>query len=123
MRSVDMPYGAEVTEAMSVAYGGIDSYDFHALEVIQCMTERRKGGETGPPSSAPLPHSSCRALRLGLPCASPRHMRTAALSAPPPKHPAGVLWVHSLRGDEVWAAMRGCTGFDDGGWDLRLFEA
>eukprot|EP01050_Picozoa_sp_SAG11_P029083 SAG11_NODE_8040_length_1066_cov_1.288521_3_plen_105_part_00 len=29
MPAVDMPYGAEVTEAMSVAYGGIDSYDFH----------------------------------------------------------------------------------------------
>jgi len=47
MPSVDMPYGAEVEEMMCVAMGGMDSYDFHALEVIQCMAERRKGGETG----------------------------------------------------------------------------
>ncbi|MFO1093836.1 MAG: twin-arginine translocation signal domain-containing protein [Planctomycetaceae bacterium] len=47
MPSIDMPYGAEVEEAMSVAVGGPDSYDFHALETIQCMVERRKGGETG----------------------------------------------------------------------------
>jgi hypothetical protein len=42
-----MPYGAEVDEILCVAIGGVDSYDFHALEVIQCMAERRKGGETG----------------------------------------------------------------------------
>jgi len=47
MPSIDMPLGAEVDEVMCVAIGGIDSYDFHALEVIQCMAERRKGGETG----------------------------------------------------------------------------
>lgn len=45
--SIDLPYGAEVEELMCVAIGGMDSYDFHALEVIQCMAERRKGGETG----------------------------------------------------------------------------
>jgi hypothetical protein len=32
---------------MGVAYGGVDSYDFHSLECIQCLAERRKGGETG----------------------------------------------------------------------------
>ncbi len=47
MPSIDMPYGAEVEEMLCVAFGGVDSYDFHALEVIQCMAERRKGGETG----------------------------------------------------------------------------
>lgn len=47
MPAIDMPYGAELDEVMCVAMGGVDSYDFHALEVIQCMAERRKGGETG----------------------------------------------------------------------------
>lgn len=47
MPDVDLPYGAEVDEVMCVAMGGVDSYDFHALEVIQCMAERRRGGETG----------------------------------------------------------------------------
>ena len=42
-----MPYGSAIDEVMCVAIGGVDSYDFHALEVIQCMAERRAGGETG----------------------------------------------------------------------------
>src|SRR5262249_29142941 len=46
MPSLDMPLGAEVEEILCLAMGGIDSYDFHALETIQCMAERRKGGET-----------------------------------------------------------------------------
>jgi hypothetical protein len=47
MPSIDMPYGAEVEEMLCIGIGGIDSYDFHALETIQCMAERRRGGETG----------------------------------------------------------------------------
>ena len=47
MPSIDLPYGAEVEELLCVAIGGVDSYDFHALETIQCMAERRKGGEKG----------------------------------------------------------------------------
>jgi hypothetical protein len=47
MPAIDMPYGAEVEELLCLAHGGVDSYDFHALEVIQCMAERRRGGETG----------------------------------------------------------------------------
>jgi hypothetical protein len=45
--SVEFPTGATVKEAVSVGYGGPGSYDFHALETLQCMVERRKGGETG----------------------------------------------------------------------------
>ena len=45
--SFEMPLGARIREAMCVCYGGVDSYDFHGLETIQCMVERRRGGETG----------------------------------------------------------------------------
>ncbi len=45
--SIDLPLGARVEEAVCVGYGGVDSYDFHALETLQCMVERREGGEVG----------------------------------------------------------------------------
>jgi len=44
---VDIPFGAHVQEAVMVGVGGIDDADFDALEAMQCMLERRKGGETG----------------------------------------------------------------------------
>ena len=34
-------------DALSMAYGGLDSYGFHDLELLQCMAERRQNGETG----------------------------------------------------------------------------
>lgn len=45
--SVDIPYNADLKESVCVAYGGVDSYDIHALETAQCMSERRQGGEVG----------------------------------------------------------------------------
>jgi hypothetical protein len=45
--SIEFPDGARVREALCICYGGVDSYDFHGLETLQCMVERRKGGETG----------------------------------------------------------------------------
>jgi hypothetical protein len=44
---VDIPPGAEVQEAVMVVGGRYDGMDFDALEAMQCMLERRKGGETG----------------------------------------------------------------------------
>ena len=66
MPAVDMPYGAEVEEVLGVAIGGIDSYDFHALEMIQCMAERRRGGETGVASVQALRRESVwKAMQAG----------------------------------------------------------
>jgi hypothetical protein len=36
-----------IQEALAIGYSGLDSYGFHALETLQCMVERRVGGETG----------------------------------------------------------------------------
>ena len=47
MPAIDIPYDIPMKESVCVAYGGVDSYDFHALETAQCMSERRKGGEVG----------------------------------------------------------------------------
>jgi hypothetical protein len=43
----DLPADAAITEAVSIHGGGIESYDFHALEVLQSIVAFRKGGETG----------------------------------------------------------------------------
>ena len=44
---VELPLECELAEALMVGVGGSDPMDYHALEAMQCMTERRKGGETG----------------------------------------------------------------------------
>jgi hypothetical protein len=44
---LELDAGAPVEHAVSVFYGGKEAYGFHALEALQCMVERRKGGETG----------------------------------------------------------------------------
>jgi hypothetical protein len=44
---VSIPLGAHIEDAVMVGEGGSDAMDFHALEGLQCMVERRSGGETG----------------------------------------------------------------------------
>lgn len=41
------PIGAKIKEAVAIGYASLDAYGFHVLEILQCMVERRKGGETG----------------------------------------------------------------------------
>ncbi len=45
--AIDIPLGTPLVESVCVAYGGVDSYDFHGFETAQCMSERRQGGEVG----------------------------------------------------------------------------
>ncbi len=44
---IELPLNSEIESALMVGYGGPDVMDFHGLEALQCMVERRKGGETG----------------------------------------------------------------------------
>ena len=44
---LELPLGTQVEDALVAAYGPIEVYGFHALEALQVMMERRKGGESG----------------------------------------------------------------------------
>jgi hypothetical protein len=45
--ALEMEPGAEIVEAVSIHGGGLESYDFHALEVLQSLVEARKGRGAG----------------------------------------------------------------------------
>ena len=44
---LELPWGCDLEGALMVGVGGSDPMDYHALEAMQCMVERRRGGETG----------------------------------------------------------------------------
>ncbi|MEK6238146.1 MAG: hypothetical protein N2C14_25820, partial [Planctomycetales bacterium] len=44
---VDLKKGAKLKEVVAVSYHTLDAYGFHALEMLQSIVERRRGGETG----------------------------------------------------------------------------
>ena len=44
---LEIPLDTELEEAVAIGYGGMEAYGFHALETLQCMVERRRGGESG----------------------------------------------------------------------------
>ncbi len=44
---LELPRGCQIDAAVQISYGPFEGYGFHAIEALQCMVERRKGGETG----------------------------------------------------------------------------
>ena len=43
----ELPIGSRIQQALVVGHSASESYLFHALEALQCVVERRHGGETG----------------------------------------------------------------------------
>jgi hypothetical protein len=44
---IELPLNCTIESALMVGSGSSDPMDYHALEAMQCMVERRRGGETG----------------------------------------------------------------------------
>ena len=44
---VDIPIGTQIHQAVVVSPPPLEAYGFHALEALQCIMERRHGGESG----------------------------------------------------------------------------
>ncbi len=44
---LELPLDCEIEEALMIGFGISDPMDYHALEAMQCMVERRKGGRSG----------------------------------------------------------------------------
>ena len=44
---LELPLDVGLEEGLAIGYGGLEAYGFHALETLQCMIERRRGGESG----------------------------------------------------------------------------
>src|SRR5581483_10365668 len=44
---IELPLGCEIEDAMMIGHGDSDPMDYHCLEALQCMIERRTNGESG----------------------------------------------------------------------------
>ncbi len=44
---LSLPRHCDLVEAVQVGYGPFEGYGFHAIESMQCLVERRRGGESG----------------------------------------------------------------------------
>jgi len=57
--AIDTPFGMPQKHAVAISYSGLDIYGFHLLEALQCVVERRKGGETGVTAVHCLQNQDC----------------------------------------------------------------
>ena len=57
--AIDTPFGATQRFAVAISYSGLDIYGFHVLEALQCIVERRKGGESGVRAVQCLENQEC----------------------------------------------------------------
>ncbi len=46
-KPLEHPLGVKISEAVAIRYASLDAYGFQVTEILQCMVERRAGGETG----------------------------------------------------------------------------
>ena len=44
---LELKSGCVIEDALMIGVGGSDAMDYHCLEAMQCMVERRRGGEVG----------------------------------------------------------------------------
>jgi hypothetical protein len=75
---LELPQDCKIESALMVGEGGSDAMDFHALEAMQCMIERRKGGETGVKAVQMIEGEAV--WKAGEDGRWSKHMLTAALS-------------------------------------------
>lgn len=84
---MELPLDTPASEALVCHAGGVEVYGFHALEALQCMLERRAGGETGVKSVRAL--KGAAVWKAGDDGLWPLDLMEAALSRSPSRNPAG----------------------------------
>jgi len=73
--------GIRLDSALAVGFGGLESYGFHTLELLQTFVEKRRGGETGIKSVQVLEgEATWQAARAGR---WPVHLLPAAMATVP----------------------------------------
>ncbi|MCE7989129.1 MAG: hypothetical protein DYG89_48870 [Caldilinea sp. CFX5] len=93
-------------EALVVSYAGLDIYGFHALETLECMIERRVGGESGVAAVTCLEGDAVwQAARDGL---WPRDLAEAAVATMQEKPD---LPFEALFGKPALFLLEHCDGF------------